>query len=586
MKKKLLTIMLLGFVIVLAALCFACDNEPSKQISSIEIKSAPAKLTYKEGEQIDVTGAVIKVVYDNQDEEEVSVTSAMLTGYSADTVGEQTITVTYQEKTTSFKVTVEHDPVIDAAVANTCTEPGLTEGSHCRVCNAIIVAQQTVPAAHDPVEDVAVDPTCTESGLTAGSHCGRCNDVLVAQEPINALGHDYNEKVIKPATYYEDGEKEISCSRCDMTPTTEDFSFMTDFDYSTDMDRDHVWGTWTGGKGYITGDNKTWGDAQAVTTIYVPENTAFIIDFDVTCTDYEVENDYGANIGYGITNPADPGAAWNGVSLNFGQDNARMFGYGTPNNTDKTLIRLNGKKSVNVRLEITADKWVSYYVDGILVTTFNNSEYNGGYISFDTWKSKAEWTDIRYYIGNDIALTRGMYKREKNNTHSTITNQWGSWSTSSDGLSIEAKNTGVGDYFAVSDKFVTADENFTFEAYLNVYEGVAAGLVFGIQDNTDPGASWFCLNLSEGDGGSRYFKAGGSNSMDLAEYRDIKFDWRRGFHKLTIKTEGTSASKTFKFYCDDILVGETTSTNYIGGYLGLMTFESNTIFYDVHYTVA
>lgn len=626
MKKKLLTIIVLSLVIVCAVVCFACDNEPSRAVSSVEVKSAPAKLTYKEGEELDLTGALLKVVYDNQEEEEIAVTAAMLSGYSADTVGEQTITITYQEKTASFKVNVEHDSVVDAAVAPTCTEKGLTEGSHCSVCNAVIVAQeevaalghnpvidnavpnsctesgltegshcsrceevlvaqQEVPAGHNPVTDDPVDPTCTEKGLTEGSHCDKCGTVLVAQEDVAALGHDYDEEIIKAATYYEDGSKSTSCSRCDMKPIVESFSFMSDFDYSSDMDTEHVWGTWTGGKGYITGDNTTWGDAQAVTTIYVPAATAFVMDFDVTCTAYEDEGDYGANIGYGITNPSDPGAKWNGVSLNFGQDNARMFGYGTPNSNEKTLLRLNGKKSVHVRLEITADKWVSYYVDGILAATFNNDDYNGGYISFDTWRSKAEWSNIRYYIGNDLGLTRGMYKSEKNNTHPTITNSWGTWNTSSDGLSIEVNNINDGDFFAVTDKHVTADENFTFEAYINVYEGEAAGLVFGIQDNTDPGASWFCLNIM-GGGGSRYFKAGGNNPADLAEYKEISVAWGRGYHKLTIKTEGTSENKTFKFYCDDVLVGETTSSNYQGGYLALMTFRSNATFYDVHYTVA
>ncbi len=585
MKKKLLTIMLLGLVIVCAVLCFACDNDSEKQLASVVLDSAPSKLTYKEGDAIDLSGAVIKAVYDNETEETIEITSAMISGYDASSVGEQTITVTYLEKTVMFSVTVEHDVVVDQAVAPTCTEKGLTEGSHCGVCNAVIVPQEEVPAGHNPVTDSAVDPTCTEKGLTEGSHCDRCGTVLVAQEDIAALGHDYDEEIINAASYYEDGSKSISCSRCEMEPIVENFSFMTDFDYSSDMDEEHVWGTWSGGKGYITGDNTTWGDAQAVTTIYVPAETAFVADFDVTCTSYADENDYGANIGYGITDPANPGAAWNGVSVNFGQDNARMFGYGTPNSNEKTLLRLNGKKSVHVRLEITSDKWVSYYIDGILVATFNNEAYNGGYISFDTWRSKAEWTNVRYYIGNDLELTRGMYNREKENSHPTVTNKWGSWTDSSDGLSIEVNNINVGDFFAVTDQYVTAEQNFTFEAYLNVYEGKAAGLVFGIQNNEDPGASWFCFNVSEDDGGSRYFKAGGNNPADLAEYKGIALEWRRGWHKLTIKTEGSADNKTFKFYCDDVLVGETTSTNYAGGYLGLMTFFSNTTFYDVHYTV-
>jgi hypothetical protein len=40
------------------------------------------------------------------------------------------------------------------------------------------------------VVDAAVAPTCTETGLTEGSHCTRC-DHVVAQEVVDALGHNF-----------------------------------------------------------------------------------------------------------------------------------------------------------------------------------------------------------------------------------------------------------------------------------------------------------------------------------------------------------------------------------------------------------
>jgi len=83
-----------------------------------------------------------------------------------------------------------HTPVTDAAVAPTCTQTGLTAGSHCSVCNAVLTAQEVVPATgHTPVTDAAVAPTCTQTGLTAGSHCSVCNAVLTAQEVVPATGH-------------------------------------------------------------------------------------------------------------------------------------------------------------------------------------------------------------------------------------------------------------------------------------------------------------------------------------------------------------------------------------------------------------
>ncbi len=105
-----------------------------------------------------------------------------------------------------------HTPVIDKAVAATCSTTGLTEGSHCSVCGVVIVAQEVVPTAdHTVVIDAAVAPTCLNSGLSEGSHCSTCGTVLKAQEPVARLGHDYVCTDLGNGTHAE------ICSRCDKT---------------------------------------------------------------------------------------------------------------------------------------------------------------------------------------------------------------------------------------------------------------------------------------------------------------------------------------------------------------------------------
>ena len=112
-----------------------------------------------------------------------------------------------------------HTEVVDAAVEPTCTETGLTEGSHCSVCNEVLVHQTVVEElGHTVVVDKAVAPDCINTGLTEGKHCSVCGEVLVAQEIVNALGH--TEEIVegKDATCTETGLTEGSkCSVCGET---------------------------------------------------------------------------------------------------------------------------------------------------------------------------------------------------------------------------------------------------------------------------------------------------------------------------------------------------------------------------------
>ncbi len=115
-----------------------------------------------------------------------------------------------------FTEKTEHTPVTDQAVAPTCTSTGLTEGSHCGVCSAVIVEQQTVKKTeHTPVTDKAVAPTCISTGLTEGSHCGKCGCSVVVQSVIEKTAHNYGSAhVVLRATCTEDGIKNYECTVC------------------------------------------------------------------------------------------------------------------------------------------------------------------------------------------------------------------------------------------------------------------------------------------------------------------------------------------------------------------------------------
>ncbi len=116
-----------------------------------------------------------------------------------------------------------HSLVKSEAVPATCTEAGTIEYWYCATCGKMysdeemskeLTSQDIIEQAkgHTSVTDEAVAATCEETGLTEGSHCSVCNEVLTAQEVTEALGHDYGSPVF---TWdgYTSCEATISCQR-------------------------------------------------------------------------------------------------------------------------------------------------------------------------------------------------------------------------------------------------------------------------------------------------------------------------------------------------------------------------------------
>ncbi|MBQ3503140.1 MAG: hypothetical protein IJA75_00375 [Oscillospiraceae bacterium] len=109
-----------------------------------------------------------------------------------------------------------HTEVIDKAVEPTCTATGLTEGKHCSVCNATLVAQEVVPVKNHTEEIIpAVAATCSATGLTEGKKCSVCGTIIVAQTTIEKLSHTEETIPGKAATCTETGLTEgKKCAVC------------------------------------------------------------------------------------------------------------------------------------------------------------------------------------------------------------------------------------------------------------------------------------------------------------------------------------------------------------------------------------
>ena len=114
--------------------------------------------TYEWGEG-NSTCTATKICTNNNEHvvtETADATSAVTVAVTCEAVGTRTFTAEFADEDFATQQTTEeiaatgHKEIVDAAVAATCTAAGKTEGKHCEVCNAVLVAQAEIPAlGHD-----------------------------------------------------------------------------------------------------------------------------------------------------------------------------------------------------------------------------------------------------------------------------------------------------------------------------------------------------------------------------------------------------------------------------------------------------
>ena len=79
------------------------------EVKEIRVKNQPKRAEYTQGEELDLTGGVIFVLYTDGKTEEIKMTDSQVTasGYNKNKLGEQIVTIIYKGKTTQITVNVK-----------------------------------------------------------------------------------------------------------------------------------------------------------------------------------------------------------------------------------------------------------------------------------------------------------------------------------------------------------------------------------------------------------------------------------------------------------------------------------------------
>ena len=94
-----------------------------------------------------------------------------------------------------------------------CEESGIKTYT-CTSCKAT-KTEDIKALGHKEVKDAAVTATCEKDGLTEGSHCSVCNKVLTERQKVPATGHKFSSwKTTSQATVFSSEQQLRSCSVC------------------------------------------------------------------------------------------------------------------------------------------------------------------------------------------------------------------------------------------------------------------------------------------------------------------------------------------------------------------------------------
>ena len=88
------------------------ESGPEKEVSSIEVTRTPDKIIYEVGEELELAGGIVTVIYEDSSVQEIEMTDSRLTitGFDSSEEGIKTLTVNYKNKLATFNVTVGNIP--------------------------------------------------------------------------------------------------------------------------------------------------------------------------------------------------------------------------------------------------------------------------------------------------------------------------------------------------------------------------------------------------------------------------------------------------------------------------------------------
>ena len=134
-KRFLPRFVIIVVVLTLSSLLISCGKEAN--IDYIEIYNSP-RLTYLEGEEIDLSNAQVRIVYKNNTEKIIDVTPSMISGFDPTILGKQYVQIFYEDRSATLEITVVKQEIQTAVVLISSGNATLVQDQNLNLDNAFI----------------------------------------------------------------------------------------------------------------------------------------------------------------------------------------------------------------------------------------------------------------------------------------------------------------------------------------------------------------------------------------------------------------------------------------------------------------
>lgn len=156
---------------------------PQVKVNSLELKTMPSKLIYSQGDELDLSGAVLSITYEDGVVTSTEADKSMVSGIDMDIVGKQTAVIRYLNGVCSFDITVNEVKAEEITLPK--AEYSVNRNGKLQL-NAVIKPDNTGDKSVVWETDNDVVATVTQNGVVSGINAGTATITATTENGLSA----------------------------------------------------------------------------------------------------------------------------------------------------------------------------------------------------------------------------------------------------------------------------------------------------------------------------------------------------------------------------------------------------------------